>query len=304
LEDDGIEFALSEDDVDDDTYSEVPDKCETRNEDKEESFSVDESTNLSTDENNNEKQTETIAHEVSVDVDNDEEIKKENRGRKRVKNTYEWTQNVRKRKRQSGVEYTDVRGLTKRARELKTVKDCEGKCKYKCATKLSAKDRKEVFDGFWKLSDSEKNYFYANTTDRIVKDRKRTKAENSRRTYSVQYHLVRGTDRIRDCKTFYLTTLDISAKRIEYFYSREEGFDDQRGKHSKNKVSEKERERIRQHIRSFPRIPSHYCRSSTTKEFLEATLSVSKMYNLYVLECEENHINPVKESMYRKIFNT
>ena len=41
----------------------------------------------------------------------------------------------------------------------------------------------------------------------------------------------------------------------------------------------KKGERVNQHINTIPRIESHYCRAST--EYLEADLSIRKMYALY-----------------------
>lgn len=248
-------------------------------------------TNIATDTNNNA---------------NGSEIPK--RGRKRIKDDTLWAQNVRKRQRQSGQEYINSRGLKTRAREIKTVKDCKGHCKYICTTHFTAVERKNIFDSFWELTDTEKNTFYAQTTDRTVKATKRTLREESRRAYSIKYHLPKDTDRIRVCKQYYLSTLDISSKRIEYFYKRqgveEVRFEDRRGGHSKKRVHERDRKRIQDHIDMFPRVPSHYCRATTTKEYLEANLTISKMYRMYRDMCVSNEVEPQTECIYRKILKT
>jgi len=229
------------------------------------------------------------------------------RGRKRVKDESQWKQAMRKRRRQSGQEYVNCRGNSCRARELKTVKDCEGKCKYKCASHFTAPERKDAFDNFWQLNDTEKNTFYAQTTDKFVKATKRTKKAQSRRQNTMQYYLVKGIDRIRVCKQFYLSTLDISAKRIEYFYKRQErddmNFVDRRGGHTKKRIPEIELKRIRDHVNMFPRIPSHYCRASTTKEYLESNLTITKMYRMYVdmTLCSSEGVQPQNEWTYRKV---
>ena len=51
-------------------------------------------------------------------------------------------------------------------------------------------------------------------------------------------------------------------------------------------------------INSFPRIESHYCRKSTSKKYLETNLNLSKKYDLYVMQCDNLNVVPVKESMY------
>ena len=42
--------------------------------------------------------------------------------------------------------------------------------------------------------------------------------------------------------------------------------------------------KIREHISKFPRAESHYCRSSTSREYLSPELTVSKMYEMFVKE--------------------
>lgn len=66
------------------------------------------------------------------------------RSRKRVKDPSEWEHIIRKR--QSGVEYTRITGRYMKRKEIKTVKDCQGKCRFKCAQHFSVNDRKQIFD--------------------------------------------------------------------------------------------------------------------------------------------------------------
>ena len=57
---------------------------------------------------------------------------------------------------------------------------------------------------------------------------------------------------------------------------------DQRGRHGKQRsVNEGHQAEVRNHINSFPRIESHNCRQSTSREYLVPHLSVAKMYALY-----------------------
>ena len=44
------------------------------------------------------------------------------------------------------------------------------------------------------------------------------------------------------------------------------------------KVSEDMRKRIREHIRQFPTVPSHYCRANSKKQYLAQELKLSEMY--------------------------
>lgn len=53
------------------------------------------------------------------------------KSKKRTRNEDQWKKNIRKRQRQSGKEYTDSKGNIQRKREIKTRKDCNGKCKFR-----------------------------------------------------------------------------------------------------------------------------------------------------------------------------
>ena len=68
---------------------------------------------------------------------------------------------------------------------------------------------------------------------------------------------------------------------------------------SANKTPSQVLLKIREHILSFPRVESHYCRKSRGKEYLPANLSLPKMYALYKLREGEN---AASEKIYRKEF--
>ncbi|MES9881020.1 MAG: hypothetical protein ABW185_09085 [Sedimenticola sp.] len=226
--------------------------------------------------------------------------------RKRKKNPKEWKANIRKRRRQSGQEYIDSLGKSRRSREIRTTKDCNGACRFRCSQRITTTERSDTFNRFWSLNDDEKLSFYLNTTERCRKERIRTKAATSRKVYTYKYYVTKGSQKVRVCKEYYLHTLDISSKRIFKCYEKadKDKFGDNRGKHRKKFIPEEARQVIKDHIASFPRIPSHYCRATTKREYLEADLSVNKMYNLYIERCEERHIVPLKKHIYRYIFNT
>jgi hypothetical protein len=61
--------------------------------------------------------------------------------------------------------------------------------------------------------------------------------------------------------------------------------------------------RHRNHIQSFQTMPSHYCRASTNRKYLEPGLSITKMYNMYKEHCASNDILPQKRHLYSSIFN-
>jgi len=67
-------------------------------------------------------------------------------GRKRVRSEDKWARNVRKRLRNSGLEYTSSRGDIRRARAIGP--GCRVKCTKQCHSKIPADARLAVFHDF------------------------------------------------------------------------------------------------------------------------------------------------------------
>ncbi|KAK3783301.1 hypothetical protein RRG08_007600, partial [Elysia crispata] len=97
--------------------------------------------------------------------------------------------------------------------------------------------------------------------------------------------------RVQVCKTFYLDTLSVSQKKVYNVHTNKTAHDtpkpDVRGTNTKKGFSEEVKGHIRRHIKSFPIVESHYCRADSKKQYLEAGLSITKMYELYVEFCSE-----------------
>ena len=81
---------------------------------------------------------------------------------------------------------------------------------------------------------------------------------------------------------------------------------DMRGKHTtrSNKILAAVDNSIHEHINLFPKVESHYCRQSSSKDYLEENLNISKMYSLYVEWMKnKNEDNVGSEFRYRHIFD-
>ena len=81
---------------------------------------------------------------------------------------------------------------------------------------------------------------------------------------------------------------------------------DQRGRHEpKNKTPEEDVQFVRAHIQSFSTESSHYCsKDNPNRRYLSSDLTIKKMYDLYLEKCKSESRTPVKENVYREIFNT
>ncbi|WAR08830.1 hypothetical protein MAR_018788, partial [Mya arenaria] len=53
---------------------------------------------------------------------------------------------------------------------------------------------------------------------------------------------------------------------------------------------------VKSHIESFPKVESHYCRKSISKEYLEKGLNSSKMYTLYTEKDAKEIAKSIAES--------
>ena len=239
--------------------------------------------------------------------------------RKRLRKPEQWQMNKRKTCRQAGQQYIRADGKVAEARKVGPHKL---RCKFSCMSKFSLSDRTAILSDFWSLSDNEKQHYCARTTEKMEKARTRIRVSAKRRQktkhhkfFTFKYYLFQSACKERVCKFFYLKTLDISQKQImTYYLTRNQQTGTPRpskqGKHTKKRISETHRQAVRDHIGSFPRVESHYCRARTQKEYLEPGLSVARMYELFCekraseCECDADYIEPVKHSLYTEIFNT
>ena len=79
---------------------------------------------------------------------------------------------------------------------------------------------------------------------------------------------------------------------------------DKRGSFVKSRVAEQIKNNIREHISRFPNVESHYCRKESQRMYLDKTVSLRRMYRLYVEECNTLNSPVQKFWLYEKIFNT
>lgn len=223
--------------------------------------------------------------------------------RKRKRNPENWQRNILKKKREAGEEYCNIKGKQCRAKKVQT--GCVVNCAYKCLTRFTCQEREDIKTAFYSLNDAQKNKFYKEFTLRVPKDRTRTSAEESRRKYSFQYIFFKNEQKERICQKFFCGTLDIAPKRIYYFYNKLQKHPlkivptPAKGKYIKKQTPENKIDEVVLHIKSFPTQESHFCRANTKRQYLDQSLSITKMYSLYVESTRE----PVKENIYRKFLN-
>lgn len=117
-----------------------------------------------------------------------------------------------------------------------------------------------------------------------VKRSSKTAANN--RSQAFDYYINEGECRRRVCQTFLISTLDITQRFILYTLdSMVDGFtqQDKRGRAGgHNKTSESVINDVRNFISNLPLLPSHHCRSDSSKLYLPADYkNVTNLNRIY-----------------------
>lgn len=110
--------------------------------------------------------------------------------------------------------------------------------------------------------------------------------QTSKRNHTRKYYI----NEKKICKTAFLKTLQMSQNRIDVALKKSINnmeIVDERGPKSggKNKCTNEQVLTVEQHINSFPKYVSHYCRNETNSKFLNPNLNLTKMYDLYKSLC-------------------
>lgn len=192
-------------------------------------------------------------------------------------------------------DYINQRGKEVLSREFRNYQ-CG--CNSKCYEKVSEEERKLEFETFWKLdSYASKCLFVSGKITVKPVTRKRSKGSevrNNSRIYNLAGKPV--------CKTTFLQTLRISSCRVNEYLKKSDihkEVADMRGCcGGKNAISSVREKEIIDHINKFPKYKSHYCRNTTSQEFLTSDTTLEVMYDLYKNEVAE----PVSYSKYKALF--
>lgn len=235
------------------------------------------------------------------------------KGRKRKKKQAEWKRNILKRKRNSGESYTTTKDKIKPEKKVK--KGCTDKCKLKCMQKFTARDRCDLLSQYWNLGNLERQRTFISSSMESVEPKykyARVDAPPSKRkprSSNTAFFLLKDGQKIRVCKLFFKSTLDINDRIINTVKSKEKKIagllleSDKRGKHGKHKrVGEDIKQAMRAHINFIPKIESHYTRANTSRQYICGSRSISDIYQDYAENCKENNTTFGKFHLFYKIF--
>lgn len=181
--------------------------------------------------------------------------------------------------------------------------------KNRFCSKFGAQSRNNIFEYFWKKLnwDSRKQYV-ANLIDIIPTNRCTT--QNSTRSVTYVYHLKTAENlKLQVCKKMFLNTLGLRnnmvhdwCKKSEHgMHETDKSFKD-RGKAKINRTKEAATA-MENFFMELPKLPSHYCRASSTKQYLEPIYEKkSDVYRVYKLYCNTKGISVLSKSRFLKAF--
>ncbi|XP_072181409.1 uncharacterized protein [Diadema setosum] len=118
-------------------------------------------------------------------------------------------------------------------------------------------------------------------------------------TYTLPHQSSRGQT-VKVCRLMFMNTLGITEKQIRTVLNKKNPVTGVLGREKRGgnqKPEPEKRQKILEHLSKFPRVESHYCRSSSTCEYLSGDLTKRKMYRMF---CKENP-GCASYSLYRTV---
>lgn len=230
--------------------------------------------------------------------------------KKRKLNIQGWKRNIIKSKRAKGEAYVDTKGNEHSARPL-LPSPCISNPNHENCNSICQENRESIYGEFRNLGDidAQRQYLY-----KLIENNRKKRCTNltssSRRKFTLKYCFIVKDEKIIVCRKFFMATLNVTdaiirsstiTKGNEYGIIQK----DQRGKHiPHNKLLDSEEEFIKKHIESFPAVESHYCRKTSNKKYIDSSLNVNIMYQMYKKQCSIEQIKGSGLGKYRQVFKS
>ncbi|KAJ8980255.1 hypothetical protein NQ317_019470 [Molorchus minor] len=216
--------------------------------------------------------------------------------KKRIRNPTECKQKKMKLKINSGESYNTRSGTIKRRKTVQP--GCDEKCKLKCTTNVN-ETRQQIFTEFYALGDKDLQRNFINACMEQKAARK-YRNPNAKRNLNNAYFFKFGNKKVYVCKRFFTSTLDVTNTTISTVIKKKSSIGvvsaDKRGRHANHKkLSPNLEQGVIDHINSFARIESHYCRADNQREFIDGGLNIASMYRLYLEEREQSAFSDLKK---------
>lgn len=244
------------------------------------------------------------------------------RKRKRKPDKENWTRNLNKTKRMHGESYIgfsiqDLNSFKKQKQDVqrqgkKLKPTCSSiacvRSKLRHCSKFTEQRRTEIFNHFWKQLDwGQKKAFICSSVDIIQKkDSKAKIPEESKRNDTFVYYLKLEETKMQVCQAMFLATLGVGRKLVHNWVTKSvAGIPTQNSTtHNKPKSVKETGKSARLFLSELPTLPSHYCRASSTKNYLEPDInSKSQLYELYKKYCSNKGLQAASRFQLNHVFD-
>lgn len=214
----------------------------------------------------------------------------------------------RKRQRNSGEPYVSDKGVLVSGKCMQPNPCSDGKCSNKCSERFTEDERQQLFKQYWNLPNSSKQRDWILSCVAQVQNKRRWTCDKARQRETRCYSFPSKGKRINVCFKFFLKTLNISAKTVRYAWENKTDISsakpDERGKKEPaNKTPTSVTQNIHTFIQKLPAMPSHYCRSSSTKTYIPTEYkSLENVYRLYKKECQDKEVTFAKAGVFKNVW--
>lgn len=178
---------------------------------------------------------------------------------------------------------------------------CQKSSKLHCS-EIDEGKREEIFKYFWgKLEWKERRMYVKTSVEVSDVKRRRTEAVQSRRSASLFCCLCVDGKRLRVCQRMFLSTLGIKQWTFLKWVGRR---GESPEKMARVRVRTEEQDFLKTFLLDLPKVPSHYCRSSSSKMYLEPFFkSISHLHTQYKQSCADHSIQPLSRQVFTNTFN-
>nr|CAI5848981.1 unnamed protein product [Callosobruchus analis] len=124
-----------------------------------------------------------------------------------------------------------------------------------------------------------------------------------KKTVTLNYHLKKDNKRLSVCKLMFLNTLGIGEWSAREWALKGQHKSSLHVKKCNVPLKPKGNEHLESFLNELPKIPSHYCRSQSSKLYLEPIFKSQKeVFDVYVENCSESKIKPLSLTQFKKFF--
>lgn len=185
---------------------------------------------------------------------------------------------------------------------------------------FSDEDRKNAFKFFWKITTWQEKRGYVRglvTNRQITRRRKINKSDKVKKIESRDIRLcLTNGQQLKVCRKMFLNTLSIGEDCFKR-WTKKISIPNSNSSESEHdpepilltpspRVLKKQNDiiHIKDWLHLLPKVPSHYCRQSTSKIYVESNfVSIESMFNVYKEWCVSENITPASCTLFRETLN-